>query len=481
MPSAVIMSERPSGRLPLRNRPSRSIALETSSGSFSVEAIRAGAVAVAQQIRKGCDDMEPRRNSSRPCLLIPSSNPAQFLVGLLGCNLAQTIAVPWRDSMIGAAAAGEPVRPDAALRFDGASIDGCSLERLDFLPFEGRRRGELVMLTSGSTGQPKGVALDFRKVVLNAVAAGSALGVSRCRAWCIDIDLALMSAVCHLLMAWQFDVPLVVMGGIKPTHLSDLLDGPFGFGGSPMQLVRLHELLPPGRTPKLLASSGDFFPPQMIDAVRARYPSTEIHKFYGLTELAGRFCHMPHDALMQNKAAAGEPLPGYDVRLSREEPEGVGQIEARSPLLFEGYYQPGGLFEPFEGEWFATGDLGTIDSHGVVTLVGRADDVFKVGGEKVDRHSIEAALSDLLAAGEYCVVPVEHEMLGQCPALFVATRDAAATPRWSEIVAHLRSRVPNRFVPSLMYKVESELPRLASGKIDRMCLARNHARFDRLI
>ena len=481
MPSAVIGGAWPSTRFPLRNRPSSSTALETSSGSFSVEAIRAGAVTVSQQIRKACEDVESPRNKSRPCLLIPSSNPAQFLVGLLGSHLAQTIAVPWRNSVIGAAAAGEPVRPDAALRFDGASIDRCSLERLDFPPFEGRRRGELVMLTSGSTGQPKGVALDFRKVVLNALAAGSALGVNQCRAWCIDIDLALMSAVCHLLMAWQFDVPFVVMGGIKPNHLSDLLDGPFGFGGSPMQLVRLHEQLPPGRTPRLLASSGDFFPPQMIDAVQTRYPGAEIHKFYGLTELAGRFCHMPHAALMQNKAAAGMPLPSYGVRLSGEDPEGIGEIHARSPLLFEGYYLPDGTFEPFEGEWFATGDLGTIDKDGVVTLIGRADDVFKVGGEKVDRYSIEAALSDLLAAGEYCVVPVEHEVLGQCPALFVATRDAVILPKWSEIVAHLRSRVPNRFVPSLMYKVELGLPRLASGKIDRMSLARHHAQFGRLI
>ena len=94
-------------------------------------------------------------------------------------------------------------------------------------------------------------------------------------------------------------------------------------------------------------------------------------------------------------------------------------------------------------------------------------------------HMIEVELASLLKQSEYCAVAVQHRLLGQCFALFIAHRDYPL-PRWTEIVSHIRARLPACFVPSLIYKVDDQLPRLPSGKINREYLKVNHGTMARL-
>lgn len=417
------------------------------------------------------------------CALLPSGDPAAFLVGLMACSQAGVAVAPWREGGLAFDVLVDTVRPDSILRFTPGRLGEVSLDPIDGPPPPGTRVGELIMLTSGSTGAPKGVALDFGQVMLNALSAGAVMEVWRCNAWAIDIDMALMSALSHMLMAWQYDLPLVHLGARDPADVVQLFaGGETGFGGSPVQLVRLTESLPAGVAPKMLVSSGDFLSPAMIDQVVGRFPETRVHKLYGLTELAGRFCCMPHDDLMADKAAAGYPLPGFAARLAADVPPGeIAEIEAKTPLMMAGYYRRGGDFEPRRSDWLATGDLGFIGPDGAITVVGRADDVVKVGGEKVDRQSIEQALAELLAPREYCVLGVDHPLVGQCPALFVApASDGRPAPAWRDIVGHIRERLPARFVPGLMYGLDGPLPRLANGKVDRETLKASHRQFKRL-
>ena len=413
------------------------------------------------------------------CVLLPSADPAAFLIGLMACARGGVTVVPWREGIQPLNLIADVVRPNGILRLG----DGAVIKPVGTPPLEGPRIGGLIMMTSGSTGAPKGVALDLGQVILNGLAAGAAMDVQRCRGWAIDIDMALMSALCHMLMAWQFDLPLHHLGGRSDQATRALFrSGEIGFGGSPIQLVRLRERLDPDGCPLMMVSSGDFLSPVMIDEILAAFPATRVHKLYGLTELAGRFCCMPNDRLMADKAAVGWPLPGFEGRIADAPPGEIGEIEARGPLLMAGYYRAGGIFDPRAPGWFRTGDLGRQGPDGAITLVGRGDDVVKVGGEKVDRQSIEQSLSDLLVRWEYCVLGVEHPLVGQCPALFIAAApDGAEPPDWAVIVAHLRARLPSRFTPGLMYRLEAQtLPRLANGKINREALKMNHSSFTRL-
>lgn len=441
----------------------------------------ADAVLTVGQAEAAADEAAGRLMGMFPeggCLLLPSADPPAFLTGLMACSRAGLTAVPWRERSQSLATIADVVRPDGVLRLADGEV---AVEPTGSPSFDGPRVGDLIMMTSGSTGAPKGVALSLDHVMLNAVSAGAAMDIWRCNGWTIDIDLALMSALSHMVMAWQFDLPLHHLGGREPAATAALFrDGRLGFGGSPVQLVRLRERLASPDGPTMMVSSGDFLPPAMIDEIRAAFPESRLHKLYGLTELAGRFCCMPHDQLMADKAAVGWPLPGARVRIAAAAGE-IGEVEALSPLLMAGYYRPGGVFEPQAPGWLPTGDLGFEGADNALTLVGRADDVIKVGGEKVDRQSIEQALSDLFPDREYCVLGVEHPLLGQCPALFVSNlTGAAACPGWAAIVAHIRSKLPSRYIPGLMYGLDCALPRLANGKIDREALKSQHRNFSRL-
>lgn len=416
------------------------------------------------------------------CLLLPSTDPAAFLVGLMACQLAGAVAVPWRENSLPLHEIVDVIQPDGILQFFSDSPNEVTIAPLKGPLFSGKRVGEIIMLTSGSTGIPKGVALGFSQLVLNALSAGSAMAIWRCKGWSIDMDMGLMSALCHMLMAWQYDLPLHHLSNRESSEMSSIFQsGSVGFGGSPIQLIRLPEKLAKNAQPTMLVSSGDFLSSAMVDEVVANFPVSRVHKLYGLTEAAGRFCCMPHELLMQNKAAVGFPLQGFQARLSEVESSGVGEIEVKSPLLMAGYYRNGGIFEPNNLEWLGTGDLGFLSPDGAITLVGRTDDVMKVGGEKVDRQSIETALADILNSWEYCALGVSHPLVGISPALFISTsRGPENLPKWREIVTHLRARLPHRFIPALMYILPNGLPRLANGKIDRQTLKSNHQNYARI-
>ena len=458
------------------------------SGGWRVRAPTTIALTTADRILTVCDVETAARGTAirlanalpdGGCVLLPSADPAAFLIGLMACSRSGVTAVPWREDAQTLNVIADVVRPDGILRLGGET----AIDPVGTPPLEGPRVGGLVMMTSGSTGAPKGVALDLGQVILNGLAAGAAIDVQRCRGWAIDIDMALMSALCHMLMAWQFDLPLHHLGGRADPATRELFrSGGIGFGGSPVQLVRLRERVDADGGPEMLVSSGDFLSPVMIDEILTAFPAAQVHKLYGLTELCGRFCCMPHDRLMVDKAAVGWPLSGFEGRIADARPGDIGEVEARGPLLMAGYYRAGGVFSPRAPGWFRTGDLGRQGPDGAITLVGRADDVVKVGGQKVDRQSIEQALSDLLIQQEYCVLGVEHPLVGQCPALFIAAApDGTEPPGWAVIVAHLRARLPSRFTPGLMYGLEAQtLPRLANGKIDREALKMNHSSFTRL-
>jgi acyl-CoA synthetase (AMP-forming)/AMP-acid ligase II len=466
-----------------KERPDTDIAIVSSGKSYSVGQIIEWSSEASALITKHLSDILNQRNDNdRACLLLPSTNPVDYLVGLMACLKAGVSVVPWREDTLPLEVVCDSVRPDAVLRLSHENIASCSIEAVRSPKFEGQRIGEVIMLTSGSTGAPKGVALDFDQIALNNLAAGAAIEVWRCSAWSIDINMALMSATCHMIMAWQFGLPLHHLAGCTNDQLDELYSsGKVGFGGSPLQLIKLHDRLSDDVSPHTLVSSGDFLTPQMIDQLKLLFPQARINKLYGLTELGGRFCCMPHDYLMHNKEAAGFPLTGFSARIKTDTiDEERGEVEAKTPCLAHGYYLPGGKFSRFDDRWFATGDIGNISVDGVVTIRGRADDVFKVGGEKVDRQTIEAALSQVLTNHEYVVLAVEHKILGQCAALFIGNDSEVKMPKWADIIRHLKTTLPTRFIPALMYQLPSELPRLANGKIDRTELRLSHLSYTRL-
>jgi long-chain acyl-CoA synthetase len=417
-----------------------------------------------------------RLPNERQRIIVPSDDPIALLAGIAGCWLSDNTAVAWRRSAIDIASLSGLTTAAASIRWDD-QLNDWHVERLSAAATS-QQPGDLIVLTSGSTGKPKGVALDLGRVAVNAGLTAGKVGVSSCDFWAIDADMSLMSPLGHTLMAWSTQVSVQHLAGLDWNARSELFArASGGYGGTPLQIRELAHRIA-GVGPRVIASSGDFLPPALGAAIDARFPEAQLHKIYGLTEVSGRLCVLPHPERQLDPGAAGFPLPGFEVFIDATGDEkDIGEICVRGPTTMYGYWRPGGSFEPAASSVFRTGDLGTLRSDGLVTVNGRRDDVFKVGAEKVDRHSIEQALQSTLAEHEFCVLPVIHPVLGQAPALFVACTDRQNLPSRATLVQSVRSKLPPRYTPSMTLFVGETLPKLPNGKLDKQRLIHESSKY----
>ena len=406
-------------------------------------------------------------------VIVPSDDPIALLSGIAGCWLSKNTAVAWRKSSTNLDGLAELTAASTVVRWDGQANDW-HLDHLSAAPGI-EQPGDLIILTSGSTGKPKGVALDLGRAAANAALAGNRLGISSASFWAVDADMALMSPLGHTFMAWSNQITIEHLGGLDWTKRNKLFaGGTGGYGGAPLQIRELSQRIA-GAGPRIIVSSGDFLPPALGASVDARFPEAKLHKIYGLSEVSGRLCILPHEDRQLHPAAAGYPLPGFEVFVEETSDTGPGEIYVSGPTMMCGYWRSGGNFEP-AGHVFRTGDLGSVQSDGLVTVSGRRDDVFKVGAEKVDRHSIEQALQAELTGHEFCVLPVIHPVLGQTPALFVASRDGESLPSRAVLIHAVRTKLPNRYTPSMILSAGQTLPRLPNGKLDKQLLIGSFAK-----
>jgi long-chain acyl-CoA synthetase len=424
---------------------------------------------VAEELFSRANLLARRLPHERERIIVPSDDPIALLAGIAACWLSNNKAVAWRKSAIDFAALSELTSAAAAIRWD-PHLNDWHTERLSTGPTT-EQPGDLIILTSGSTGKPKGVALDLGRVAANAALAGSKVDVSSCDFWAVDADMSLMSPLAHTFMAWSCQVPVQHLGGLEWSGRSELFARQRGgYGGTPLQIREVAQRIT-GNGPRVIVSSGDFLPPTLGAAIDARFPEARLHKIYGLTEVSGRLCILPHGERQLHPAAAGFPLPGFDVFIdATDDGNDTGEICVSGPTIMCGYWRAGGGFEPVAGSIFRTGDLGSMRSDGLVTVSGRRDDVFKVGGEKVDRQSIEQALQSLLAEHEFCVLPVIHPVFGQTPALFVACTDIKRLPSRTTLIQSVRGKLPPRYTPSMTLFVGETLPKLPNGKLDKQRL-----------
>jgi HIP---CoA ligase len=190
-----------------------------------------------------------------------------------------------------------------------------------------------------------------------------------------------------------------------------------------------------------------------------------ILNVFGMTELGAVTACRPDDPPEIRHATAGRALPGYELRVSES-----GELQVRGPYVTPGYYRkPDPTAEAFEDGWFQTGDLGTVNEDGNVTISGRAKEMVHVGGFNVFPAEVEGFLLTHPDVAEAAVVGVPHERLGEALEAFVVPRDGAALEPGA-LLRFARPRIAGYKLPYAI-TVVSELPLLSSGKPDRASLA----------
>ncbi|MDP1535503.1 MAG: AMP-binding protein, partial [Rubrivivax sp.] len=200
---------------------------------------------------------------------------------------------------------------------------------------------------------------------------------------------------------------------------------------------------------------------------------------YGMSETAMLTSNPYRPESARRGGTVGPALPGVSLRVRGEQgldlPAGeVGGIEVRGPNIFKGYWRmPEKTAAEFSADgWFRTGDVGRVDSSGVVTIVGRSKDLIISGGYNVYPAEIEGFINELPGVAESAVVGVPHPDFGEVGVAVVVPRPGMAVDA-SAVIASLKSRIANFKVPKQVF-VQADLPRNTMGKVQKNLLRDQH-------
>lgn len=175
----------------------------------------------------------------------------------------------------------------------------------------------------------------------------------------------------------------------------------------------------------------------------------------------------------------GVSIPLVQLRLQRDDGsfaphdgKSSGELQVAGPTIASGYYGATDGSAAFtEDGWLRTGDVATIDAHGLVRIVDRIKDLIKSGGEWISSVELENAIMTCPAVAEAAVVGAPHERWGERPLAFVVP--AAGHDATPDLVRdHLQQRVARWWIPDDIVIVD-ELPKTATGKISKRALRQN--------
>ena len=215
---------------------------------------------------------------------------------------------------------------------------------------------------------------------------------------------------------------------------------------------------------RITSLSGSALPGELALEWMDRFGDS-IYNLYGSTEVSWATVATPED-LRAAPGTAGRPPRGTVVRLydeeGREVPRGeVGRIFVGNEMAFEGYTGGGGK-EVIDG-LFSSGDVGHLDASGRLFIDGRDDEMIVSGGENVFPREVEDLLADHEAVVDVAVIGVEDEEFGQRLKAFVVTAEGAE-PSEDELKAHVKANLASYKTPREIAFLD-ELPRNATGKV----------------
>ncbi len=312
----------------------------------------------------------------------------------------------------------------------------------------------LVLFTSGTTGEPKAVRLSRRALRAAAGAACLRLGLEQGDTWCACLPLDHIGGIGIVLRSLLTGYAIHLHDRFDAAAVRADLDN--GATGTSLVPTMLHRLATAAWAPALRVLLIGGGPLDRALAQRTAELGVAPCQTYGLSECASQVCTLAPAEAAAGLGTAGTPVAGMEVSLTRD-----GAIRVRGSSLMDGYE---GRPSPFDADgWFTTGDLGSFDGAGRLTVLGRADEVIVTGGEKVAPHEVEACLTGIPGIREALVYGLPDPEWGRrvC-ALLVADAD----PVTDDVI---RTRLADLadFKRPKRWRWVGELPRNGMGKVRR--------------
>jgi fatty-acyl-CoA synthase len=347
------------------------------------------------------------------------------------------------------------------------------------------RAGAILCYTSATTGDPKGVLFTHRSSVLHVLAAGLAgcLGLAQrdtvlpvvpmfhVNAWGVPF-LAPMVGAKLVLPGPKLD-PASIIALVNEEHVTMSLGVPTVWLAVRDALEKNDLYLP---SLERLVIGGSACPPSLFDDLKKRNIET-IHA-WGMTEmspigtvsrLVAELEHAPPEAQRVELLKQGRFAPLVAWKLLDDEGHPVpsdgdtpGNLWVRGHAVTGAYYQVGSDLPCFEGGYFHTGDVCTMDPLGYLNLVDRSKDLVKSGGEWISSVDLENMIMGHPAIREAAVIGVPHEKWVERPVAVVALREGQHVDE-PALQAWIGERVAKWMIPDRVIFVDA-LPRTGVGK-----------------
>jgi long-chain acyl-CoA synthetase len=335
-----------------------------------------------------------------------------------------------------------------------------------------------VLLTSGTTGFPKGCLTTHRTFVFHCInnAIEKGLGVH---------DKALLSSPIYFNAGRSFTLGIIYFGGTMVLHerfdaeevLKSIEREKITYiGAVPTMCERMLHVLETKKydtsSLRCLAITGGRVHPSVLEALKKDI-TANIYRTYASTDSGQMAISKPSD--MDTKPdAGGRPVWCVDLRIvdDNDNPvpvHEVGEIICQSPLATEGYYMnPEATNASFRDGWFYTGDLGYFDEEGYLFVVGRKKDMVKSGGISIYPLEIEGVLYKHPDVVEAAVIGVPDSQWGEAlKAVVVLQKDSRIGG--TELIQFCKEQLASYKVPKSVDIVTS-LPHTEIGKVNKVKL-----------
>ncbi|ADQ67430.1 o-succinylbenzoate-CoA ligase [Halogeometricum borinquense DSM 11551] len=330
---------------------------------------------------------------------------------------------------------------------------------------------QLLLFTSGTTGEPKAVKLTMGNLLASATASMFRLGFDPDDRWLVTLSLHHMGGIAPVLRMPLYGMTVVLRDEFDAGAAADDIDR---YDVTAVSLVptMLRRMLDSRGT---LASSlrtvllgGAPAPRELVE--RCRDYSIPVYPTYGMTETSSQVATARPDEAFDHVGTVGRPLFWTDVTVVNEDgdrlpPGETGEFVVSGPTVSPGYYNnPEATAAAFDERGLHTGDVGYVDEGGRLYVLNRVDDRIVTGGENVDPGEVADVLRSHPDVHDVAVVGIPDAEWGECVSALVVS-DTDELDR-SGLRDFAREQLAGFKIPRVIAFAD-ELPRTVSGTVER--------------
>lgn len=408
--------------------------------------------------------------------LLKTNSTVDFVVTLLGIIYSGNIPIPIPENS-----------PDSILeKYKGISNAVSTLSPLTLEDFAhsnpiystNENLPVIVMLTSGTTGDPKGVLISNENLIHSCKTVAEYLDYYSNNSAAVVLPMyysySLLSQVlCQLMIGGfvrlfsNFTNILYIEKEITELCITTLCGVPSTY----VAFAKIHGMQRLNMSSiKILCSAGAAMDRAVFPIIKEIFPKSLFFNNYGMTEAAPRISFINENDSRFFEPTCGRVIQGMKIKVvDPENHEEVldgkeGMLTVKGPNITKGYLNNKSKTEAAftQEDYLITGDIGYLDDN-YIFITGRYDDIFNVGGEKVSPVQIERELNKIPEVVFSGVTGVDDKNRGKLPAAFLVLNGEISR---SEILNHISNDLSPVSIPAYFYKVK-KLPMTSNGKLQR--------------